>query len=203
MNYREHFHCAVPMCKGKDFAKKEEMIRHSKWHQKMDEALKYGFRRVTPMDDCSDQFQVRDGLSCYSRTSSPSPAPLPYRPPAPPSPPSLQECSHNKKQTHYHCIQSEGCDKVQTVSHLIHVLIFTPLTRCTSAPRTCRCTSTTTGRTTPSSGRASSGSGGLRTATLHTASIEVRVSNLTVIILPQLDGISLVSIFSVALSSAP
>jgi hypothetical protein len=41
---REHFHCAVPMCKGKDFAKKEEMIRHSKWHQKMDEALKYGFR---------------------------------------------------------------------------------------------------------------------------------------------------------------
>ena len=46
------------MCKGKDFAKKEEMIRHSKWHQKMDEALKYGFRRVTPMDDCSDQFQV-------------------------------------------------------------------------------------------------------------------------------------------------
>ena len=23
----------------------------------MDEALKYGFRRVTPMDDCSDQFQ--------------------------------------------------------------------------------------------------------------------------------------------------
>jgi hypothetical protein len=44
--YREHFHCAVPMCKGKDFAKKEEMIRHSKWHQKMDEALKYGFRFV-------------------------------------------------------------------------------------------------------------------------------------------------------------
>ena len=43
---REHFHCAVPMCKGKDFAKKEEMIRHSKWHQKMDEALKYGFRWV-------------------------------------------------------------------------------------------------------------------------------------------------------------
>ena len=79
MNYREHFHCAVPMCKGKDFAKKEEMIRHSKWHQKMDEALKYGFRRVTPMDDCSDQFR---------------------------------DCSHNKKQTHYHCIQSEGCDKV-------------------------------------------------------------------------------------------
>lgn len=73
MNYREHWHCVIPMCKGKDFAKKEEMIRHSKWHQKMDEALKYGFRRVTPMDDCSDQFV---------------------------------DCSHNKKQTHYHCIQT-------------------------------------------------------------------------------------------------
>ena len=65
MNYREHFHCAVPMCKGKDFAKKEEMIRHSKWHQKMDEALKYGFRRVTPMDDCSDQFQVYTSSSSW------------------------------------------------------------------------------------------------------------------------------------------
>ena len=73
MNYREHFHCTVPMCKSKVFAKKEEMIRHSKWHQKMDEAYKYGFRRVTPTDDCSDQFPG---------------------------------CQHNKKQTHYHCIQS-------------------------------------------------------------------------------------------------
>lgn len=79
MNYREHFHCTVPMCKSKVFAKKEEMIRHSKWHQKMDEAYKYGFRRVTPTDDCSDQFPG---------------------------------CQHNKKQTHYHCIQSGHCDKV-------------------------------------------------------------------------------------------
>ena len=61
------------------FAKKEEMIRHSKWHQKMEEAFKYGFRRVTPSDDCSDQFPG---------------------------------CQHNKKQTHYHCIQSDNCDKV-------------------------------------------------------------------------------------------
>jgi hypothetical protein len=79
MNYREHFHCTVPMCKSKVFAKKEEMIRHSKWHQKMDEAYKYGFRRVTPTDDCADQFPG---------------------------------CQHNKKQTHYHCIQSGHCDKV-------------------------------------------------------------------------------------------
>lgn len=102
MNYREHFHCTVPMCKDKAekyfqlhsmrslgkcqptpfmsqvFAKKEEMIRHSKWHQKMDEAFKYGFRRVTPMDDCSDQFPG---------------------------------CQHNKKQTHYHCIHTDTCDK--------------------------------------------------------------------------------------------
>eukprot|EP00095_Tigriopus_kingsejongensis_P007059 maker-scaffold146_size311726-snap-gene-2.24 protein:Tk07059 transcript:maker-scaffold146_size311726-snap-gene-2.24-mRNA-1 annotation:"transcription factor castor" len=79
MSYREHFHCTVPMCKGKVFAKKEEMIRHSKWHQKMEEALKYGFRRVTPMDDCSDKFP---------------------------------NCQHNKKQTHYHCIHTDSCDKV-------------------------------------------------------------------------------------------
>ena len=78
MNYREHFHCTVPMCKDKVFAKKEEMIRHSKWHSKMDEAFKYGFRRVTPMDDCADQFPG---------------------------------CQHNKKQTHYHCIHTENCDK--------------------------------------------------------------------------------------------
>ena len=63
----------------KVFAKKEEMIRHSKWHQKMDEAFKYGFRRVTPMDDCSEQFPG---------------------------------CQHNKKQTHYHCIHTDTCDKV-------------------------------------------------------------------------------------------
>ena len=63
----------------KVFAKKEEMIRHSKWHQKMDEAFKYGFRRVTPMDDCSEQFP---------------------------------SCPHNKKQTHYHCIHTDTCDKV-------------------------------------------------------------------------------------------
>ena len=62
----------------KVFAKKEEMIRHSKWHQKMDEAFKYGFRRVTPMDDCSEQFPT---------------------------------CPHNKKQTHYHCIHTDTCDK--------------------------------------------------------------------------------------------
>jgi len=59
------------------------MIRHSKWHQKMEEAFKYGFRRVTPADDCSDHFQ---------------------------------DCQHNKKQTHYHCVQSEGCDKVSKES---------------------------------------------------------------------------------------
>ena len=90
MNYREHFHCTVPMCKSKVFAKKEEMIRHSKWHQKMDEAYKYGFRRVTPTDDCSDQFPG---------------------------------CQHNKKQTHYHCIQSgrqfdKICTKRSTVPQI-------------------------------------------------------------------------------------
>jgi len=82
MNYREHFHCTVPMCRDrfppKVFAKKEEMIRHSKWHQKADEAFKYGFRRVTPSDDCSDMFPG---------------------------------CQHNRKQTHYHCVATDTCDK--------------------------------------------------------------------------------------------
>ena len=36
----------------------------------------------------------------------------------------LQECSHNKKQTHYHCIQSEGCDKVEPPLLLFLTLIF-------------------------------------------------------------------------------
>ena len=144
MNYREHFHCAVPMCKGKDFAKKEEMIRHSKWHQKMDEALKYGFRRVTPMDDCSDQFA---------------------------------DCTHNKKQTHYHCIQSDGCDKVeQKYCPSLKNIFCNPkiFSRSTSAPPMSRCTSTTIARTTPSRGRDSSGSAARRIAGRSTACTETR-----------------------------
>ncbi|XP_018008761.1 zinc finger protein castor homolog 1 isoform X3 [Hyalella azteca] len=72
---REHFHCLE--CTNKIFSKKEEMIRHFKWHKKRDESLQHGFMRYSPTDDCSDRFAA---------------------------------CSHNRKQTHYHCLK--GCDKV-------------------------------------------------------------------------------------------
>lgn len=73
---REHFHCLD--CNSRVFIKKEEMIRHFKWHKKRDESLQHGFMRYSPLDDCSDRYS---------------------------------NCTHNKKQTHYHCIK-EGCDKV-------------------------------------------------------------------------------------------
>ncbi|CAH1129565.1 unnamed protein product [Ceutorhynchus assimilis] len=76
LNYREHFHCLD--CNSRVFIKKEEMIRHFKWHKKRDESLQHGFMRYSPLDDCSDKYS---------------------------------NCTHNKKQTHYHCIQ-ENCDKV-------------------------------------------------------------------------------------------
>lgn len=76
LNYREHFHCLD--CNSRVFLKKEEMIRHFKWHKKRDESLQHGFMRYSPLDDCSDRYA---------------------------------NCTHNKKQTHYHCIK-EGCDKV-------------------------------------------------------------------------------------------
>ncbi|XP_060532944.1 uncharacterized protein LOC132705965 isoform X2 [Cylas formicarius] len=76
LNYREHFHCLD--CNSRVFIKKEEMIRHFKWHKKRDESLQHGFMRYSPLDDCGDRFA---------------------------------NCTHNKKQTHYHCIQ-ENCDKV-------------------------------------------------------------------------------------------
>ncbi|KAL1122329.1 hypothetical protein AAG570_003734, partial [Ranatra chinensis] len=76
LNYREHFHCLD--CNSRVFVKKEEMIRHFKWHKKRDESLQHGFMRYSPSDDCSDRYPT---------------------------------CGHNRKQTHYHCIQGT-CDKV-------------------------------------------------------------------------------------------
>ncbi|KAH7955762.1 hypothetical protein HPB52_003809 [Rhipicephalus sanguineus] len=54
LNYREHFHCLD--CNSRVFVKKEEMIRHFKWHKKRDESLQHGFLRYSPMDDCSEKF---------------------------------------------------------------------------------------------------------------------------------------------------
>ncbi|KAL1484782.1 hypothetical protein MTO96_011030 [Rhipicephalus appendiculatus] len=46
LNYREHFHCLD--CNSRVFVKKEEMIRHFKWHKKRDESLQHGFLRYSP-----------------------------------------------------------------------------------------------------------------------------------------------------------
>ena len=55
--------------------KKDEMIRHFKWHRKRDESLQHGFMRYSPLDDCSRRHNV------------------------------VPPCAHNLRQTHYHCIQ--------------------------------------------------------------------------------------------------
>ncbi|CAD5124790.1 DgyrCDS13052 [Dimorphilus gyrociliatus] len=86
---KEHFHCNS--CKEEDanefndgiesgdsadriFLKKEEMIRHFKWHKKRDEILNFGFLRYSPVDDCTRRFEK------------------------------LQPCIHKGRQTHYHCL---------------------------------------------------------------------------------------------------
>ena len=52
---REHFHCLD--CHPRVFVKKEEMIRHFKWHKKRDESLQHGFMRYSPGDDCNDRYR--------------------------------------------------------------------------------------------------------------------------------------------------
>lgn len=54
---REHFHCLD--CSGRVFVKKEEMIRHFKWHKKRDESLQHGFMRYSPTDDCGERHPMR------------------------------------------------------------------------------------------------------------------------------------------------
>ncbi|CAH8577818.1 unnamed protein product [Heterobilharzia americana] len=47
---REHYHCGV--C-NKILLRREEMIRHAKWHKKREESMQYGFMRYSPGDDCT------------------------------------------------------------------------------------------------------------------------------------------------------
>ncbi|KAK6635020.1 hypothetical protein RUM44_000269 [Polyplax serrata] len=54
--------CGSTYCKdlnysSRVFVKKEEMIRHFKWHKKRDESLQHGFLRYSPMDDCSEKYK--------------------------------------------------------------------------------------------------------------------------------------------------
>lgn len=53
---REHFHCFESPCCGKVLTKKEDIIRHLKWHKKRKESLNFGFLRFSPSDDCSQHY---------------------------------------------------------------------------------------------------------------------------------------------------
>lgn len=55
-NLREHYHCYSEPCYGKALCKKEEIIRHLKWHKKRNESINYGFLRFSATDDCSVSF---------------------------------------------------------------------------------------------------------------------------------------------------
>ncbi|XP_059609765.1 zinc finger protein castor homolog 1-like isoform X2 [Phlebotomus argentipes] len=78
-NTRDHYHCFDTHCAGKCLSKKEEIIRHVKWHKKRSESLTYGFLRFSATDDCTIHFGTA--------------------------------CTHNRKQTHYHCLRT-NCDKI-------------------------------------------------------------------------------------------
>ncbi|EDV93760.1 transcription factor castor [Drosophila grimshawi] len=57
---REHFHCYDEPCQGKTLSKKDDIIRHLKWHKKRKESLKLGFARFSSGDDCAPAY----GDSC-------------------------------------------------------------------------------------------------------------------------------------------
>uniref|UniRef100_A0A1B0CKL1 C2H2-type domain-containing protein n=1 Tax=Lutzomyia longipalpis TaxID=7200 RepID=A0A1B0CKL1_LUTLO len=78
-NARDHYHCFDTHCHGRCLSKKEEIIRHVKWHKKRSESLTHGFLRFSATDDCAAHFGTA--------------------------------CTHNRKQTHYHCLRA-NCDKV-------------------------------------------------------------------------------------------
>lgn len=54
LGYKDHYHCLD--CQLKVFVRKEEMIRHYKWHKKRQESLQHGFMRYSPDDDCSVKY---------------------------------------------------------------------------------------------------------------------------------------------------
>lgn len=53
---REHFHCYDEPCQGKILSKKDDIIRHLKWHKKRKESLKLGFARFSSGDDCAPAY---------------------------------------------------------------------------------------------------------------------------------------------------
>ncbi|XP_017037596.1 transcription factor castor isoform X1 [Drosophila kikkawai] len=55
-NLREHFHCHEEPCQGKILSKKDDIIRHLKWHKKRKESFKLGFARFSSADDCAPAY---------------------------------------------------------------------------------------------------------------------------------------------------
>ncbi|GFO13992.1 Zinc finger protein castor, partial [Plakobranchus ocellatus] len=56
MGYKDHYHCLD--CPMKVFIRKEEMVRHYKWHKKRQNSLQHGFMRYSPVDDCSIKYRA-------------------------------------------------------------------------------------------------------------------------------------------------
>ena len=78
LNYREHYHCLD--CQQRTFVKKEELIRHFKWHRKREESLVNGFLRWVSLfrtdrrdskipftkELCKESFSYYEALNCCS-----------------------------------------------------------------------------------------------------------------------------------------
>lgn len=66
-NLREHFHCYDEPCHGKILSKKDDIIRHLKWHKKRKESLLLGFARFSGSDDCEPSYGAGCAF-CWKQT---------------------------------------------------------------------------------------------------------------------------------------
>ncbi|OON18293.1 zinc finger, C2H2 type, partial [Opisthorchis viverrini] len=66
---REHYHCKS--C-NKLIIRREEMIRHAKWHRKREESLQYGFMRYSPSDNCTVPECVHNGRQTHYHCVKPN-----------------------------------------------------------------------------------------------------------------------------------
>lgn len=90
---RDHLHCYKLPCLGKSLSRKEDFVRHIKWHRKRNESLAYGFLRYSASDDCMQQI-AGDVIDTGDDDAG-----------AHQLRPTWTTCQHNRKQTHYHCAQ--------------------------------------------------------------------------------------------------
>ncbi|TPP57830.1 Transcription factor castor [Fasciola gigantica] len=66
---REHYHCQS--CE-KIIVRREEMIRHAKWHRKREESLQYGFMRYSPGDNCTVSGCAHNGRQTHYHCLQPN-----------------------------------------------------------------------------------------------------------------------------------